>query len=278
MRLLLWIVLWNVSKSRHPYSLSVSSVQAFVSNSYPPLFHQQKRRDERNIVFPIRQQQRCQNSDHHNDPSSMPLTDTCDQQSSTSSSFVSRRTVVKASCALTASMTAMMTMTGRRQHEARAAPPIAIIAEELGYFPVQNSKGETLYIPKKVQRSSSDQAVALAQFLTQHKVVMAGTYWCPHTQRQKELLGRQAWQYIDYVECSPKGYQGNPRYCINQNIDGYPTWIIPSPKGGPPRLLSGERSLEDLAQQVGFDTFQASLEQDLPPMIGAGSCTLPKKN
>ena len=38
---------------------------------------------------------------------------------------------------------------------AAAAPPIAVIAEELGYFPVQNREGQVMYIPKKVQRKST---------------------------------------------------------------------------------------------------------------------------
>lgn len=46
-----------------------------------------------------------------------------------------------------------------------AAPPIAIIAEELGYFPVTNSEGKTVYIPKKVSRESSEQAIQLAKYL-----------------------------------------------------------------------------------------------------------------
>ena len=49
--------------------------------------------------------------------------------------------------------------------KAQAAPPIAVIAEELGYFPVQNKDGEVTYIPKRVQRQSSDQAIELAKRL-----------------------------------------------------------------------------------------------------------------
>lgn len=48
-----------------------------------------------------------------------------------------------------------------------AAPPIAIIAEELGYFPVTNRYGETVYVPKRIQRPSSNQAIELAKHLQQ---------------------------------------------------------------------------------------------------------------
>jgi hypothetical protein len=46
-----------------------------------------------------------------------------------------------------------------------AAPPIAIIAEELGYFPVTNRNGDTVNVPKRVSRTSSSQAIDLAKHL-----------------------------------------------------------------------------------------------------------------
>jgi hypothetical protein len=144
-----------------------------------------------------------------------------------------------------------------------AAPPIAIIAEELGYFPVTNRVGETVYVPQRVRRESSLQAVRLAQRLSQQGAYMAGTYWCPHTSRQKELFGRTAWQ-LEYVECASAGYQGNAKLCAQLQIQGYPTWVFPDGK-----LLSGERSLEALAEAVGMKNFRPEQEVDLPPLSGA---------
>ena len=46
-----------------------------------------------------------------------------------------------------------------------AAPPFAVISEELGYFPVTNSVGETVFVPANIKRSSSSQAIDLAGFL-----------------------------------------------------------------------------------------------------------------
>lgn len=57
---------------------------------------------------------------------------------------------------------------------ANAAPPIAVIAEELGYFPVQNKAGEMVYIPKRIQRQSSQQAIDLAKKLSKAGAVMYG--------------------------------------------------------------------------------------------------------
>ena len=70
-----------------------------------------------------------------------------------------------------------------------AAPPFAIMAEELGYFPVKDEKsGETVMVPAKAKRESTDQAVELAKYLQSTKAVMYGAFWCPHCQRQSKSL------------------------------------------------------------------------------------------
>ena len=55
-----------------------------------------------------------------------------------------------------------------------AAPPFAVMAEEMGYFPVQNKEGQVIYVPRRVQRQSSDQAIELAKRLKQAGAVMYG--------------------------------------------------------------------------------------------------------
>ena len=68
-----------------------------------------------------------------------------------------------------------------------AAPPFAIMAEEMGYFPVKDEKsGETVMVPAKAKRESTDQAVELAKYLQSTKAVMYGAFWCPHCQRQSK--------------------------------------------------------------------------------------------
>lgn len=66
------------------------------------------------------------------------------------------------------------TATNNNQQVAQAAPPIAVIAEELGYFPVQNRVGDLVYVPKRVQRESSDQAIELAKKMSEKGAVMYG--------------------------------------------------------------------------------------------------------
>lgn len=62
---------------------------------------------------------------------------------------------------------------------AQAAPPIAVIAEELGYFPVTNAEKETVYVPRRIKRESSEQAVKLARKLRESGAVIYTAYWCP---------------------------------------------------------------------------------------------------
>lgn len=154
---------------------------------------------------------------------------------------------------------------------AQAAPPISVIAEELGYFPVQNKDGTVMYIPKRVQRTSTPQAIELAKALQAKGITMYGAYWCPHCSRQKELFGAEAWSQMNYVECSPKGYgfQG-AKAC--KDVDGYPTF---RDKTGKIMNVSGERPLEFLAQLVGYTSFDPSLEDEVP-MAGT-TCKLPKR-
>jgi len=178
-----------------------------------------------------------------------------------------------------------------------AAPPIAVIAEELGYFPVQSSRdGTVTYVPRRVRRDSTDQAVRLAEYLhndDQKNIALLGTYWCPHTSRQKELLGRQAFGLIHYVECAPRGFQANPKLCAAYGVTGYPTWVVlddndndegqddgsSNNKDKPTtrsRQLAGERSLAEVAEFAGYPgRFSDRLEQRAnppPPLGGAAKC------
>lgn len=190
-----------------------------------------------------------------------------DETSSTSTSSVlsGRRDIL--STAAAAAVTFVLPL-----QTVNAAPPMAIIAEELGYFPVTNKQGETVNVPKRITRPSSEQAVDLALHLKKVGAVMYGAYWCPHCARQRELFGKEAWNSVPYVECATKGFNANPKLCIDQQVDGYPTWIFPkNPKSK--RVLGGEASLEVLAQMSKFSgTFRPDLEQNVPPLLGSNSC------
>jgi hypothetical protein len=157
-----------------------------------------------------------------------------------------------------------------------AAPPIAIIAEEMGYFPVRNKAGETVYIPSKIKRSSTEQAIALANHLKSKGSVMYGAFWCPHCQHQKELFGKEAWSLMNYVECSPKGYYYNKDEVgkVAKQLDGFPTWKFGS-KGGKSDWMSGEMPLERIAKLSNYEK-DWDVVVEGPEVEFAGSCNLRK--
>ena len=65
---------------------------------------------------------------------------------------------------------------------------------------------------------------AFAKCLTDKGLIMYGAYWCPHCAEQKALFD-DASQYINYVECDPKGENPQPDICLEKKVDRYPTWI-----------------------------------------------------
>lgn len=107
---------------------------------------------------------------------------------------------------------------------------------------------------------------------------MYGAYWCPHCARQRELFGKEAWNYITYIECSPKGYtfdqNASPKLC--QNVSGFPTWSLGAKDGiTTENEISGEVPLVVLAEKSQFQLpFHDKLEEEnVPPRIGSrGAC------
>jgi hypothetical protein len=79
---------------------------------------------------------------------------------------------------------------------------------------------------------------------------MYGAFWCPHCARQKELFGKEAWSYIDYIECAPNGYNANPNLC--KKLQGFPTWWSVGKKT---EIISGEVPLSVLAKASKFVPF-----------------------
>jgi len=68
-----------------------------------------------------------------------------------------------------------------------------------------------------------------------------GVEWCPVCAKQKKLFGSDL-EGI-YIECLDR-----PQYCLDNNIEGYPTWDFPD----------GERHVglltpEELAEKAGCD-------------------------
>jgi len=79
-----------------------------------------------------------------------------------------------------------------------------------------------------------------AQCLASKKLTMYGASWCPHCKAQKALFG-DSFKYASYVECTT-----NPNLCLQNGIQGYPTWIDANGQ-----KYEGEQSLEKLSEISG---------------------------
>ncbi|NJO42804.1 MAG: vitamin K epoxide reductase family protein [Cyanobacteria bacterium CRU_2_1] len=115
---------------------------------------------------------------------------------------------------------------------------------------LSNSPGTTAEGPAgpPVTTTSGESEIALAQHLTAIGAKMYGAYWCPHCHDQKLLFGKQAFDQVTYVECSPNGGPGSQplQECIDRAIEGYPTWEVNG------ELYSGTQTLEQLADFSGY--------------------------
>lgn len=88
---------------------------------------------------------------------------------------------------------------------------------------------------------------ALAQCLTEKRVMMYGAYWCSHCADQKRMFGT-SFKDVLYVECAIPGLDTQTPECERQQIQGYPTWIRTDGE-----RLSGVIPLSQLASWAGCD-------------------------
>lgn len=84
-----------------------------------------------------------------------------------------------------------------------------------------------------------------AQCVTASGATMYGAYWCPHCQNQKDAFGKSV-DFINYVECDPRGNDADPQACQTAGVTGYPTWVF-----GDKTSRAGEIPLPELALRTG---------------------------
>lgn len=92
------------------------------------------------------------------------------------------------------------------------------------------------YTPYQVTSESTPEAIEAAKALKAAGARVYGAFWCENCNKQKELLGKEAMEYINYVECFPNGvYQNSPDHEDQTKPDkiceGYtsawPLWVVP---------------------------------------------------
>jgi len=86
---------------------------------------------------------------------------------------------------------------------------------------------------------------SFAQCLRTKGAKMYGAWWCPHCADQKESFG-YAFQYVNYVECSPPGERTMNDTCKQAGIKNFPTWQYPDGS-----RVEGVQPLDVLAHKTG---------------------------
>ena len=113
---------------------------------------------------------------------------------------------------------------------------LTIVVILLGYLFYKGFSGEQ--VPGKYDD--------FAKCISEKKAIIYGAYWCPHCADQKKMFG-SSFQYVNYVECDPRGKNAQPQTCTANGIKGYPTWIING------EIFPSVQELEQLAATTGCE-------------------------
>ncbi|MEM9265912.1 MAG: vitamin K epoxide reductase family protein [Cyanobacteria bacterium P01_F01_bin.13] len=98
-----------------------------------------------------------------------------------------------------------------------------------------------------VTNTSGAAEVALAKHLKEVGAKMYGAYWCPHCFDQKQLFGKEAKNYVPYIECADDGANSQTALCQSvPEITGFPTWEVNG------EFLAGTQTLNTLAAASGY--------------------------
>mmetsp|Transcript_2016 Transcript_2016/g.2835 ORF Transcript_2016/g.2835 Transcript_2016/m.2835 type:complete len:391 (-) Transcript_2016:1760-2932(-) len=127
----------------------------------------------------------------------------------------------------------------------------SVVASLLLFTSVDDSFAETTNLsieksaPPRITTHSSPEALKVGKELKTLNAQMYGAFWCSHCYDQKQTLGKEAFtESVTYIECSKDGVNSQSTLCKEQNIPGYPTWVI----GG--QQFPGESDLEELQEII----------------------------
>lgn len=108
-----------------------------------------------------------------------------------------------------------------------------------------------------ITTTSGSAEIALAKHLTQVGAKFYGSFRCPHCHDQKLLFGKEAAPSVPYVECTNLENADIKPVCIENNIQGFPTWKIKE------QTVTGTQPLDKLAQMSGY-TGTRNFKNELP--------------
>ncbi|MFN9176388.1 MAG: vitamin K epoxide reductase family protein [Synechocystis sp.] len=97
-----------------------------------------------------------------------------------------------------------------------------------------------------ITTQSGPAEIELAQHLTDKGVLNYGAFWCPHCYEQKQLLGKEAFEKVTYIECDPAGKNPQTQACVDAGIQSFPTWKING------EMMPGVKTPAELAELTGY--------------------------
>ena len=100
-------------------------------------------------------------------------------------------------------------------------------------------------LPESEKRNYDD----FAKCLSENGIKMYGSITCSVCKKQREAFGA-SFQYINEIECHPRGKNPQTELCLEKNIRKTPTWVIED-GGIETERLEGFQSFETLAKISG---------------------------
>jgi uncharacterized membrane protein len=133
-----------------------------------------------------------------------------------SSSSYTKRTAVSRSAAISttlASALLFLSTSSLTQPSIAAAStaPIAQLTES-------NIRKFEKNVPATITTVSTEQSLNLAKRLKALDAKMYGAYWCSHCFNQKQNLGKEAFEMVDYVECDKNGFDNQYPLCKEKKV------------------------------------------------------------
>lgn len=99
--------------------------------------------------------------------------------------------------------------------------------------------------PSSSFAASAQNMDGFARCLSEKKVIMYGSFLCPHCEDQKKVFGH-SFRYVTYVECLDFNTRKTTATCAAAQIHYTPTWIFPSGQ-----RLTGTQSAKQLSDASG---------------------------
>lgn len=100
-----------------------------------------------------------------------------------------------------------------------------------------------IFIQKADQKPGKYDEFAMC--LEEKEATFFGAFWCSHCRDQKSLFGAKSAKLLPYTECSTPDGQDVNQICIDEEIEGYPTWEFADGE-----RVSGVVSLEQLSEKT----------------------------